>query len=681
MTFNRWVLLGALFSMAAWAQDGELDVDALSLDDLLRGEVVVTASKREQLSSASLSTTSVITREEIKASPYLFLGEFLSHVPGLDVRWGKMQRLYVGARGLGGTALSSRMLLLWDGQPMNDPLTGDLSVGHFVPLVDVERIEIIRGAGSTMYGSNAFSGVINVLTRSGGQLRAEEGTRTEVEALFGSFASSRLQASHVQSLGGVRLGAWLEALRSDGPLPVLERYEGMQLEQIKNDDLQTVSTGLSARYGDLNVSGSYTYGERGLPGTLRMDSEGNILECTSCHSQGTYQGRGLKYPPTPNSCGTCHTTPHDREARHQASFSASYERSLSDALTLQAHAHHREFRTGYEVFRETEFLGPTQNERLSVAQRSSGAEIDLRHSIGKVNSLVAGVEARFEEVASELLAMEGEGHVVDTNLAVFAEDEFKPREWLSLTAGLRADWDPHHGVALSPRGGVVATISPRLSLKAGVSRAFRKPSIAELRVASRERYMVLGNPELRPEWVTSVEAGGTYSRPVFEEAVARLTATGFFNRATDLIAFSEGVNRLPTFENVDQVNGMGGELEAELEVREPQLKFFANYTMQTLRSSSGAVLPYAPRHKGGAGLQAKIERFTYLVRGRVVGERYDDGGLPLAPFAMLDAAVTADLWKNFKLSLQVTNLTDSQHQESLGTPTASRAFYLVLGYR
>ncbi|HTM22820.1 MAG TPA: TonB-dependent receptor plug domain-containing protein, partial [Kofleriaceae bacterium] len=194
----------------------------ISFEDPLTGYVVVTGVKRRQRTTAALATISIINRDQVQSVPYLYLGDLLAMLPGVDARWGMMQRYYVGLRGLGSTtALNSRALLLWDGVPMNDPFTGELAAGHFVPLVGVERIEVIRGAASTMYGANAFSGVVNVVTRDPTELVPREGSAASL--LMGSFLTSRLQAIADQNLGGTHVGASVEGFTTDGPFPRVQR--------------------------------------------------------------------------------------------------------------------------------------------------------------------------------------------------------------------------------------------------------------------------------------------------------------------------------------------------------------------------------------------------------------------------------------------------------------------------
>jgi outer membrane receptor protein involved in Fe transport len=313
------------------------DFADLSIDDLLAEPVVVTGSKRAQKASQSLSTISVITREDIEASPYLYLGELLGTLPGLDVRWGQMQRLYVGMRGFGGMALNSRLLLLLDGQPLNDPLTGELAAGHFIPLYDIERIEVIRGPGSSLYGANAFSGVVNIISHSQNGKNAFEGVRASM--LLGSNMTRQVQAFFSQNVGSFLLRGGAEAFGTEGIFPAAEVYRtDNTVKSVKNDDLRRASASLSGSYKGFRISARYIEGERGRPGQFPTDRAGEIRSCGTCHTEQSPYGKGIKNAYSTNSCGGCHMQSKDREYIRRGSVAAAYDADLGGGFHLGAHS-------------------------------------------------------------------------------------------------------------------------------------------------------------------------------------------------------------------------------------------------------------------------------------------------------------------------------------------------------
>ncbi len=651
------------------------DFEQLSLEQLLAEPVVTTGGKREQTVSATVSTISVLTRDELQLLPYFYLGELLSVLPGMDVRWGKMQRLYVGVRGLGGTALNSRLLLLWNGLPHNDPFTGELSAGHFMPVGDIERLEVIRGPGSTLYGANAFSGVINVITSS-----KDDPQHVELSTLAGSGLTVRAMGGANRKLGPLQVGASLEFLRTEGSFPALSRIVGDQNVSMKNDDLRSVAVGGHVQWKGLRLEGRFVDGERGMPGTLTTDGQGKVLACTTCHNSSSPYGQGIKYPATPSSCGQCHFQPNDREYVRRGSAALRLDQPLGAGLRLSASAYHNEWRTTFKIFPTAPFLTQPRAVTLDSNRRTSGVDVNVSHAWRKINSAVLGGELRRYEAASQIMVTPSGTDVVQYQGAVYAEDELHPVRWLSLTAGVRYDHDSLASGAFTPRGGLVISPLERLALKASVARAFRNPSLAELYVLDqRGRYSVSGNPALKTEWITNLEGGVSWS--LVKPIGVRLGGTFFYSMARDLISFRATGADTATFVNLKQARVIGFEAEAELDLlKKPDLKLSVNYSFQRATDEQGARLPYAPESKLNAVLLGRHGRFGALLRVRYVGEQLDEIGIPVQRFLTLDASLQAELWSGLSASLWATNLTGSDHQESLGIPTAPRSVFFSVGY-
>jgi iron complex outermembrane receptor protein len=157
--------------------DGEVfaDLSGLSIEELMDVEVV-SASRHEQSQAAAPSAVSVITADEIRLHGWRTLVEALATVPGLYTAYDRNYH-YVGVRGiLRPGDFGSRVLILTDGRRVNDPLYNQGPVGREFPLdlALVERIEIVHGPGSSLYGTNALLAVVNVVTKSAADARGVE---------------------------------------------------------------------------------------------------------------------------------------------------------------------------------------------------------------------------------------------------------------------------------------------------------------------------------------------------------------------------------------------------------------------------------------------------------------------------------------------------------------------------
>ena len=157
-------------TITAWAQKPAADLTSKSIEDLMDIEVTSVSKKEEKLSQTA-AAVSVITREDIRRSGMTSIPDLLRTIPGMDVAQIDGSKWAVSARGFNGR-FANKLLVLIDGRSIYSPQTsGVYWEAQDVMLEDVERIEIIRGPGGTMWGANAVNGVINIITKSATETR------------------------------------------------------------------------------------------------------------------------------------------------------------------------------------------------------------------------------------------------------------------------------------------------------------------------------------------------------------------------------------------------------------------------------------------------------------------------------------------------------------------------------
>ncbi len=198
-------LLGLPLVRPALANDAP-DYTEFSLEDLMEMNVVYGASKHKQKAKEAPSSITIITREEIKTYGYRTMAEVVSSLRGFYVTYDR-NYYYVGVRGLGHPGdLSSRILVLVDGIRTNDGSVGGVMMGNGFPVdLDlIDRIEVIRGPASSLYGTNAVLGIINVVTREGYKVNG-----IEVQGGVSSFTGRSLRIT-----GGYETESGLDLLVS-----------------------------------------------------------------------------------------------------------------------------------------------------------------------------------------------------------------------------------------------------------------------------------------------------------------------------------------------------------------------------------------------------------------------------------------------------------------------------------
>ncbi|MBI5435319.1 MAG: TonB-dependent receptor [Planctomycetes bacterium] len=288
---DRALIALAVLASPAWGlafqdADGERDLTELDLEALLQVEIddVVSASLHPQRTFDSPAYATVIRGDEIRAHGYRTLGEILRSVTGMYVTYDR-NYAHVGVRGFFVPGdYNSRVLLLVDGHRINDPVYGGYGLDFDAPVDPdlIERIEVIHGPGSALYGSNALFAVVNVINKRGGDLVGGEG----------AFEA----ASHGTYLGRATFGGasddgrqWLVSARA---------FDSAGDELFYDDSASTPSGGhtrdtdferaysLNAQYdwSDWSLNAAYTWREKGVPtgsyGAVFDDPDNRTVDAT-----------------------------------------------------------------------------------------------------------------------------------------------------------------------------------------------------------------------------------------------------------------------------------------------------------------------------------------------------------------------------------------------------------------
>ena len=436
----------------------------------LKQQVAVVATRLDE--APATATVRVVTREEIAAMPGVrALPDVLRTIVGIDVR----------RRGLNGTQADigirgsdfNGTLILVDGQPATDPQSGHLSADFDVPLYAVERIEVLSGGGSSLWGSNAVGGVVNIVTRGADMGRAN----MQCETRYG-HGSNSLDA-----------GGYRAAMRVNESISAAVDWFRTENSGFRDDTESASSL--------LRVSGRW---DSGLgPVTLGLGS--------ASRSYGAYGYYGTAFPNQQESTRT-------RTATLSSTLALGGWTLMPSAFVR---AHHDDF----VLERTNPAFYENVHDTLTGLLRTAA-----RHALFG-GSLAFGVEAGRETIASTNLGSHGRNH--GAVFAEFAHGWGAAPASGGLRAGLRADAYEGYGSRLSPYAGIFREALPGLTLRASYGTSFRVPSFTELYYVDPQN---AGNPDLRPEKAWNIEAGAS----ILAGAVT-FDAAWFHRRATDLIDF------------------------------------------------------------------------------------------------------------------------------------------------
>ncbi|WP_371876562.1 TonB-dependent receptor plug domain-containing protein [Pyxidicoccus fallax] len=638
-----------------------------SINRVLSEAVVTTASKRNQRIADVPLTVSWIPAEELEGTGQFSLCEAIQYFPGMECRRGSMRKAAVSARGLGSNYLSNRLLLLKDGRPLTDPWTGQFYADETTPLTNLKQVEVIRGPGSSLYGSNAFSGVINIIERQPGDLIGKgQNVGAEARVLAGQDQTWRLHGNVAGRGGPVEALLGYYGYGSDGP----QLFNDPSVGRVdKNQDSLVHQVSGKVRVGPLALDADFTDAEIGRPGGTNISTVGN--------------------------CGRCHYTPNDSESVQNLNASAQLDTQVTDNLRLFGQAYGLFKRR--DVLMENAFGGDPQ--RALGKRRRLGGEARALLSLGDLNVTFGGDLKADQVNVPNVLPELTLDDTKQTIIGGFVDAEYRLFNRLVFGAGARYDryqipervWQQRTD-QISPRASVVFHAVPELlTLRTNYGRAFRAPTLAELAI-NQQMYAatLVGNGNLRAETLDTFEASVDFWP--FDRRV-RLTGTGFYNLAKNFINQELVFGSVSQFKNMGDARVRGFELEAAAQIPTLNSSFDVAYQFLDAKSlpyGDGAETPldYAPGHRIYARGRTNIGKVAYAeLYALFVGPRYDPGFLvdedtglasarvQLPSYVTASARVGFNVYDGVSVSFLGSNLFNAQYEESHGFPAPPQSFF------
>jgi outer membrane receptor protein involved in Fe transport len=638
-----------------------------SINRVLSEAVVTTASKRNQRIADVPLTVSWIPAEELEGTGQFSLCEAIQYFPGMECRRGSMRKAAVSARGLGSNYLSNRLLLLRDGLPLTDPWTGQFYADETTPLVNLKQVEVIRGPGSSLYGSNAFSGVINIIERQPADLLAKgRDVGMEARVLAGQDQTWRVHGNVAGRGGPVEALLGYYGFGSDGP----QLFNDPRVGRVDtNQDSLVHQVSGKVRAGPLELDADYTDAEIGRPGGTNISTVGN--------------------------CGRCHYTPNDSESVQNLNASAQVDTQVTENLRLFGQAYGLFKRR--DVLMENAFGGDPV--RALGKRRRLGGEARALLSLGDLNVTFGG-DLKLDQVnVPNVLPELTLDDTRQTILGGFVDAEYRLFSRLVFGAGARYDryqipervWRQRTD-QLSPRASIVFHAVPELlTLRTNYGRAFRAPTLAELAI-NQQMYAatLVGNADLRAETLDTLEASVDFWP--FDRTV-RLTGTGFYNLAKNFINQELVFGSVSQFRNLGDARVRGFELEAAAQIPSLNSSFDVAYQFldaKTLPYDDGPETPldYAPSHRIYARGRTNIGKVAFAeLYALFVGARFDPGflvdeatGQPtsrvrLPSYVTAGARVGFNVYDGVSVSFLGSNLFNARYEESHGFPAPPQSFF------
>jgi iron complex outermembrane receptor protein len=690
------VMVGALLGVPLMlpnpvrAQQATLD-DELASTFGERAFVSIATGNRQLANKAPASAT-VITAQDIAAMGATDITQVLESVPGLHVSVGSegyYPRYFF--RGIA-TEFGPEVLFLVNGQKANTNFVGNPSfvVGQ-TPVANISRIEVIRGPGSALYGADAFSGVINIITKG-----ASEARGTEWGARLGSYSSRDVWTQYGGKWGEIDAAFFLQVGRTDGQRGLIEKDFQSALDAVfgthaslapgrLNTESKAIDTRIELAYQNWRWRAGYQKRVNGLgPGIAEaLDPIGRLRE-QRFNSDLNYQKNNLipgmdvtiaySYLNLINAPGDPHYTllpagtfgglfpdglignPGHSERHHRFAVAGSYSGFSS---------HRLRFGTGYEL----EDLYKVEEYKnfnfVNGAPTPLGQVVNATGNAGLVYLLP---------------------HKRHLSYA-FIQDEWDfAKDW-SLTAGIRHDRYSDFGTTTNPRLALVWQAGYNVILKALYGRAFRAPSFTEQ--YNLNNPVNIGNPAIKPERIKTGELALVWR----VSPVLQTTVTLFDYRESDLIAYVRPAgNNQGIATNTGDQTGKGLEWEVNWDILR-NWRVSGNYSYQrSINQATGKDAGLAPHHHLFARSDWRFAPLWQLGSTfNYVADRKRQPGDPrtatVPDYSTVDLSLRREkLWGRWEFQAAVRNLFNRDAREPSLTPgnipfdlpLANRSWYVQL---
>ncbi len=632
------VVLSVVCALACWSQSHAQDtapipVTPVAASELNSGDGVFLTLTRGSAGSATLPTSvATVTPEDYRGFDAQNAGDAISRQTSVNIQ----QQGRLGTFRLAGIrgATSNQTLVLLDGRPVGGVGLSSSQDLSEIPLEQIERIEIVRGGVSALYGPNAVGGVINVISKRS----THEGVVPAVDA---GFEARSFGGQITRLSAGSRLG------------PVDYYIFGNQQRESgfrDNSDAKTYNIG-----GNLGVS-------MGVAGKLLFDVAG----------YGSNAGvPGQLSPAIPvnqfdNEVEKQASTPDARQLTDSKYIRTSYILPL--AANMQATVR------GFGSERQVEFAIPTFLVDTDRHEQSKGLEGQLDLPLG----FTAGGSFLRDKLDSRDRTTPDNNFVASVeNWGVYLEENFRYK-WLGLIASGRYDHHSQFGETKNPRVQVLADATEWLRFSGSAARSFRAPTLDDLYYPFTDfgfGFSFEGNPDLRPERAWTYDAGIE-----LHKGTSGVKLTYFRSNISDLIQTTS--DPAATTVNVGTARRQGFETEIHHTVASA-VRHSLNYTyLENMGKPSGfteyVVLRLSPRHTVNDLITLKLgEHLTFDNNLRYMASSYegnDMSGAKIGDRLLWDIRAAYQI-RQVELYAGVNDLTDKRYEERSGFPMPGRTYF------
>lgn len=608
-------------------QDSILDEEEILFSDI---PSVFSASKYEQKITDAPARISVITADEIQRYGHRTLLDILNTLPGFQLTYDSYYS-YSGVRGFNVLGdYNSRILLLVDGHRINENVYSGAVLDHGMSLdVDlIDRVEVVRGPASSVYGSSAFFGVINVISKRG---RDFQGTEVSVSAASQSSYKGRLSYGQRYENGlEVLMSASGYDSKGDDRIYYAEFDDPATNNGFAEDVDYSHNKNMYAKlsYDEYTMTLAYDESEKGIP----TGSYGTLFNDPGTH---TFEGR--------------------------AYVDLKYQHLMNNGADLTARLFYDDY--WYDGFWVYDYPPVTVfNDKAE--GNWWGAEVQLSQQVLDDHYITIGLEyinsLREKQLQYDVFATYLDLNTDSTSFAAYIQDEFRISSDLILNLGVRYDSFSEVNSSTTPRLAVIWWPAEKTNLKLLYGEAFRAPSAYELYYDDQGLSQKAPATGLKPETIKTTEL-------ILEQVLSKnlnLVASIYHNTVDELIVLvTDPADSLLVFENKDEAKAKGGELELHGRWNNG-VSGSLSYSNQHVEDGLGVTLVNSPREiiKFNIITPVREDDFSVGVEVQYESERKTLAGNETDAHIVTNLTLFNETWlKGMEVTASVYNLFDEQY--------------------
>lgn len=612
------------------SQTDSTDIYDLNLSQLSKVKISSVSKTLEKITEVP-STVFLITASEIKEKGYFTLEEAISDLPGFQFRNINGFNSYVFQRGV--PSQNNLILVLIDGIQVNELNSGGFYGGGQYNLSNVERIEVIYGPASVAYGTNAVSGLINIITNSHSE------KPFEITTLAGNFNTFSTSANYAYANDKKNF-----AVNASG------MYK------------QSDKANLRGEAGDNNWTGLMDNFENDYSIDLKIRKD-NFIFGTNYLQKEVSAATFIK------SVGTMYLDYGTLWNIRFINNYLKYNKSFSDHLTLNSVLYNRNTTV---LNNSVLYVVDTAQFGYYRPNNLTGWETTINYSAGRIFSITSGILLESEQLAQNYSITQSnsfeskparpEKPDMDNNLllSVFLEPRINPVKNIYLSGGLRFDQSSVYDQVLSPRAGIIYKLYKH-SFRLSYAEAFRAPKPWDYTDG-------LGNPSLLPERMKSLEAAITFS--LSDNIV--LDLIGYKNKLSDAFV-TEILSNGYRWTNGGEIKTKG--IEVFFRYSSKNFKSTLNYTFNESFNENNDFVPEISKHTGNFSATYIFDKYLKInLRANYVGKRENPSFITATnsstvdPYLIFNGALTLTTQKDLTVQLIAKNIFNATYYHTSNRP-------------